>query len=221
MQQQFYLVWPFAIWFLPRKSLFWFMLAWSAVGPLTRLNHDFFATWWARPEVLTWASFDYFGIGALLALAVHRGMKLESPGLRWISGAAAVGYGICLISHAMGWPTFGMRPLQQTFLAIALCGVIAAGTVGFSGSLGRFLQTSFLQKVGTISYGIYLYHNLAPLVAGKLLWFLWGEGFQGIIWDWVRILSFAGLTWLLAIASWKWIEHPLHGIRSKIGTPNP
>lgn len=221
MQQQFYLIWPFVIWILPRKSLLWFLLAWSAVGPLTRLNHDGFAELCARPEVLTWASFDYFGIGALLALAVHRGMKLESPGLRWIAGAAGVVYLAFFTAHAMGWPTFGLRSLQQSFLAIALCGVIAAGSVGFSGNFGRVLQTPFLQKVGALSYGIYLYHNLAPLLAGKLLWFLWGPSFQAPVWDWVRILSFAAFTWLLAAASWKWIEQPLQGIRSKISPPNP
>lgn len=217
MQQQFYLIWPFVIWFLPRKSLLWFILAWSAIGPLTRMNHDTFAEWCARPEVLTWASLDYFGIGALLALAVHRGMKLESAGLRWMAGLAGVAYLAFFTAHAMGWPTFGLRSLQQTLLAISLCGVIAAGSVGFSGILGKILQTPFLQKVGALSYGIYLYHNLAPLLAGKLLWFLWGPSFQAPVWDWVRILSFAAFTWLLAIASWKWIEQPLQGVRSKFG----
>ena len=37
MQQQFYLVWPFVIWFTPRKWLWPAILAFAAVGPVTRL----------------------------------------------------------------------------------------------------------------------------------------------------------------------------------------
>ena len=217
MQQQFYLVWPFLIWFLPKKSLLWVMLVFSAIGPLTRSNHDLLTTWVTRPDVLTPACFDYFGIGGLLALAVHRGMSLESPGLRWISGIAFSFYLAFFTAHAMGWPTFGIRSLQQTMLSISLCGIIAAGTVGFSGRLGRVLELPFFQRVGALSYGIYLYHNIAPLLAGKLFWFLWDEPFLTTFWDFVRIGIFAGLTWLLALASWKWIEGPLQEVRAKMG----
>jgi peptidoglycan/LPS O-acetylase OafA/YrhL len=174
-------------------------------------------TWVIRPDVLTPACFDYFGIGGLLALAVHRGMSLESPGLRWISGIAFFCYLAFFTAHAMGWPTFGIRSLQQTMLSISLCGFIAAGTVGFSGCLGRLLELPLLQRVGALSYGIYLYHNIAPLLAGKLFWFLWDEPFRSTFWDFVRIGIFAVLTWLLALASWKWIEGPLQEVRAKMG----
>jgi peptidoglycan/LPS O-acetylase OafA/YrhL len=217
MQQQFYLIWPFVLWYTPKRWLLWAMLLFASIGPLSRSYHDELTVWCAWPQVLTWASFDYFGIGGLLALAVHRGMSLESPGLRGLSLIALTAYLAMFGAHLAGWPTFGLRFIQQTLLSISLCGLIAAGTVGFSGGLGRLLEWSVLQRVGLLSYGIYLFHNLAPLFAGKLFWFLWGDSFQGELWHWVRIVIFAVLTWFLALASWRWIEQPLQGVRSRVG----
>jgi peptidoglycan/LPS O-acetylase OafA/YrhL len=120
-------------------------------------------------------------------------------------------------AHAIGWHTFGLRSFQQTLLSIALCGLIAGVIVGFSGPAGRWLENPGLQRIGRLSYGIYLFHNLAPLVAGKLFWFLWGESFQSEAWAVVRVALFAAVTWGLALASWRWIEQPLQGVRSRIG----
>jgi peptidoglycan/LPS O-acetylase OafA/YrhL len=217
MQQQFYLIWPFVIWFFPRKWLLPAMLAFAAAGPVSRFFHDALTSWCAWPQVLSWTACDYFGIGGLCALAVHRGMSLESPGLRWISIAAFAGYIAMFGAHAIGWHTFGLRSFQQTLLSIALCGLIAGVIVGFSGPAGRWLENPGLQRIGRLSYGIYLFHNLAPLVAGKLFWFLWGESFQSEAWAVVRVALFAAVTWGLALASWRWIEQPLQGVRSRIG----
>ena len=219
MQQQFYLVWPFIIWFLPRRWLVVAVVVFSAFGPLARCYHDSLQAWVAWPQVLTWASLDYFGIGSLLALAVHRGMSLESPALRWISWIAFLGYLAVFGAHAMGWQTFGLRSFQQTLLSIALCGFIAAGIVGFSGLAKMILEHRVLQRIGQVSYGIYLFHNLAPLVTGKLMWFLWNGSFETGVGALFRVAIYAAVTWGLALASWRWIEQPLQGVRSKLTNP--
>ncbi len=218
-QQQFYLIWPFVIWFLPRKWLVPALLVFTAVGPVARMLHDSLLPWVAWPQLLTWATFDYFGIGALFALAVHRGMSLTSSGLRWLSACGLAGYLAIFWAHEIGWQTFGLRPFQQSLLSIALCGFIAAGSVGFSGMGKRVLEHPVLQRIGEISYGIYLFHNLAPLVAGKICWFLWDGSFATGSGALVRIALYAGVTWGLACASWRWIERPLQRVRSKLGSP--
>lgn len=216
IQQQFYLIWPFVIWFLPRKWLVPAIVLFAATGPVTRYFYVWFEQWFAWPEVMTWAAFDYFGIGALLALAVHRGMSLESTGLRWLAAFGLAGYLAIFWAHETGLPTFGTRPLQQTLLSIALCGFIAAGSVGFSGIAGRMLEHHFLQRIGQVSYGIYLFHNLAPLVTGKLFWFLWNGSFDGSAGAVLKVALYAAVTWGLTMASWHWIEQPLQGVRSKL-----
>lgn len=216
MQQQFYLIWPFVIWFLPRRSLVWVMLLFTAIGPLARWNHGFLAQWFVRPEVLTPACLDYFGIGGLFALAVHRGMSLESPALRGLALACFAAYLVIFGLNARGIPTPGFLSFQQTLLSIALCGFIAKASTGFQGIAGKVLLLPGLQRIGALSYGVYLFHNLAPLLVGKPFWFLWGPQFQGVVWDFVRIGLFAVFTWGLTLASWKWIEEPLQRVRSRV-----
>ena len=216
IQQQFYLIWPFVIWFLPRKLLVPAILAFTAVGPASRMFHDFFLPWFTWPQVLTWACFDYFGIGALFALAVHRGMSLESPALRWLAVTGLAGYLGIFGAHALGWQTFGLRPFQQTLLAVAWCGFIAAASVGFPGLAQRILEHPAIQQIGRLSYGLYLFHNLAPLVTGKLFWFLWDGSFEKGPGALVLILLYAAVTWSLTLASWRWIEQPLQGVRTKL-----
>lgn len=216
IQQQFYLVWPFVIWFLPRQWLLAAILLFTAVGPIARMFHDSLLPWFAWPQLLTWAAFDYFGVGALFALAVHRGMSLESLGLRLLAGGALAGYLGLFWSHQLGGPTFELRAFQQTLLAIALCGLIAAGSVGFGGPAKKILEHPILQRIGQISYGIYLFHNLAPLVAGKLFWFLWNDSFETAGGALLKVATYAAVTWALALGSWHWIELPLQGVRSKL-----
>ncbi len=217
MQQQFYLIWPFVIWFTPKRWLWVAMLAFTAVAPVTRVFHDFFAQWWARPEMITWGSLDYFGIGGLFALAVHRGMSLESPGLKILSIICFGIYVIIFGSHAMGWETYGLRSIQQTALSIGLCGFIATGFVGFRGRVGTMLETPVLQKIGQVSYGVYLYHNLAPILTGKIMPFFWtNDAFQTVPGYLLRTVVFAAVTWGLTLASWRWIEQPLNNVRSRV-----
>jgi peptidoglycan/LPS O-acetylase OafA/YrhL len=218
VQQQFYLIWPMVIWFLPRKIQVPAILVFTAIGPLSRMFHDSFLPWFAWPQVLTWTCFDYFGIGALFALAVHRGMSLESPALRWVSVLSLACYIGIFGAHSLGWPTYGLRPLQQSLLAIAWCGFIAAVSVGFTGLPQKILENPAIQRVGQLSYGLYLFHNLAPLVAGKLFWFLWDGSFENGLGAMVLIVLYAGIAWGLTLASWRWIEQPLQGVRTRIAT---
>jgi peptidoglycan/LPS O-acetylase OafA/YrhL len=216
IQQQFYLVWPFVIWFLPRRLLVPVIAAFAALGPLSRVFHDFFQEWVAWPDLLTWSNSDYFGIGGLFAVAVHRGMSLESPGLRCLAGISLVGYVGIFGAHALGWPTFGLRPVQQTLLSVAWCGFIAATLVGFAGLPQRILEHPGIQRIGQLSYGLYLFHNLAPLVTGKLFWFLWDGSFEKGAGALLIILLNAAIAWGLTLASWRWIEQPLQGVRSRL-----
>lgn len=216
MQQQFYLIWPFVIWFVPKRGLALVILGFALAGPLVRAYHDYFGQWFARPGVLTIACLDYFGIGGLLALARHRGMSLESPALRIIAWFGLAGYVVVFGSKLLGLPDLGLGPLQQTFLSLALCGFIAAGTVGFAGWPGRMLERPGFQRVGEVSYGIYLFHNIAPMVAGKIVPFLWMDAMQNSVGALVRVAVFWGITWGLTMLSWRLIEEPMQNLRARM-----
>lgn len=216
MQQQFYLVWPCAIWFLPKRLVPWSMIALCLAGPAFRHFSSAFSPWFARPEILTTHCIDYFGWGALLAWARHRGMALDDPRLRWLAIAAAAGYLLLYACDRFDWPAHGWWIFQNTLISIALCGFLAAACRGFSGPIGTLLHHRWLQAIGSASYGIYLFHNVAPLVSGKAFWFLWGDPFRNPFGDCLRGLTIVALTAALTLASWYGIEQPLEKIRARI-----
>lgn len=216
MQQQFYLIWPLVIWWLPRSVIIPAVCIFAAFGPVARYFNDSMLAWCARPEVLTISCLDYFGAGALMAIAQWRGMPLKSPVMRRISVLAFMAYALMFATHGLGGSTYGMRFLQQSLLSIGLCGFIACGITGFRGRLGKCLVHPFLLRIGQLSYGIYLFHNLAPLVGGKLMPFFWNGAFEYGLPAMLRVGVFAGLTWVMALASWRWIELPLQNLRQRM-----
>jgi peptidoglycan/LPS O-acetylase OafA/YrhL len=85
-----------------------------------------------------------------------------------------------------------------------------------TGLVYEMLTAPMLIKLGQLSYGIYLYHNLAPIILGKLMFFLWwGPYADTVPQTLVRIALFAVITWGLTMASWKYIETPLNRMRAK------
>jgi peptidoglycan/LPS O-acetylase OafA/YrhL len=216
MQQQFYLVWPFAVWFLPRRGVPWSILALCVAGPVFRYYHSAFQPWFLRPEVLTTHCLDYFGWGALLAWMHHRGMSLENPGLRGAAWLAFAGYLALYACYRLDWPTHGLWIFQTSCVSIALCGFVAAACVGFGGAFGKLLERPVLGAIGAVSYGIYLFHNIAPLVVGKVLWFLWDDPFRNWYGECLKGVAIVVITAALTLASWFWIEQPLQRVREKI-----
>lgn len=216
IQQQFYLLWPLVIWWTPHR---WLPLAitWMiATGPLSRFHHDAIQHWVAWPQLLTWASLDYFGIGALLAWLVWRNYLTLSS--RWLRGVSVVGLMIYLSlfnAKQLGFSPDGWKFLQQTSLAVALCGLIAMASSGSKSPWGKLLECPPLQRLGQYSYGLYLFHNPAPLLAGKLFWFLWLPIIPYPLGICLQLFAFAGTAWLLTLASWHWIEQPLAAIRAR------
>lgn len=218
MQQQFYLIWPLIIWWLPRRLILPAVIVFAAVGPVARYFNDHMLAWFVRPQVLTISCLDYFGAGALMAIAQWRGMPITSRALRWFSGVAFLVYAAMYLTHEFGGPTYGLRFLQQSFLSVGLCGFIACGITGFGGNFGKLLEQPFLLRIGQLSYGIYLFHNLVPLLLGKLMPFLWSAAFENSVLAMLKMGIFAAATWGMALASWRWIEMPLQKLSVKMAS---
>ena len=216
IQQQFYLFWPVIIWQTPRRFLPLAMILFAAMAPVSRYFEHLLIPPFLWPEKISWACFDFFGIGGLMALAIHRGFPLSSRlwGILMVVFCGA--YLVFEFGARFGLPENRIGPFYASILSIGLCGVIATASLGWKNPAGKFLETAFLQKVGLLSYGIYLYHNLAPIILGKLLPFLWwGSYADSILQTAIRIVCFAALTWAMTLVSWKYLEIPLNNLRGK------
>jgi peptidoglycan/LPS O-acetylase OafA/YrhL len=215
IQQQFYLFWPAVVWLAPRRFLALAMILFVAIAPLSRYYEHLFMPPFIWPHKLSWGWFDLFGIGGLMALAVHRGIPISAGLWKILMVAGCGAFAVLKYGPLYGLPPNRFGPFFITIVSLGLCGVIATASVGWNNLAGRFLETRFLQKVGLLSYGIYLYHNLAPIVLGKILPFLWwGPYAESVPQISVRIALTAALTWGMTLASWKYIETPLNGMRA-------
>ncbi len=89
----------------------------------------------------------------------------------------------------------------------ALLGAWAVGTAakGFKGVIGIILIWRPLRAMGTISYGIYLYHNLVPFAVSKCL------GHEPVGWMWQ--ITFCVITLVVATISWFAIEKPINALK--------
>lgn len=215
IQQQFYLLWPAVIWITPRRMIPIALIAFTLLAPASRYLEHLFTPPFIWPGKLSWASFDFFGIGGLMALAIHRGFPLSSRLWKILGVVGCGAYAVFEFGPRLGLPSNEIGPFYASILSIGLCGVIATASIGWRNPAGRFLETQFLQKIGLLSYGIYLYHNLAPIILGKILPFLWmGPHADSILQAAVRTGSFAALTWAMTILSWKYLETPLNLLRA-------
>ncbi len=205
IQVQFYLIWPLVVFFTPRKAMLSVFLLCTAIAPISRM-----VLAWHFPEIyhneaITTSSLDYFAIGALLALAMERGMAAGDARLKWGSLIALGGYLILYIFYEIGRPIAGFCVIQQTLLSIAFAGLISSTLSSLKGWPGRILENPIIQHIGRLSYGLYLFHNTVPLFLGWVLPWLWYPFFSGP-WLILRLLAFALTSWGLAYLCWKYLE---------------
>lgn len=215
VQQQFYVLWPFVVWWLPRRWLAPSFAILAMAAPACRLLEPWLRQWFVIPDALTLQQFDYLASGSLLALAAHHGMAFHHRGLRRAAWACTFAWGVLYCLSESGHRVPVLHAFQQTFLAVACCGLIAAAIEGFHGWRRGVLNHPAIQHLGRLSYSLYLFHNLAPLVLGWIAPWLWNGHFE-TGWGFLfRITTFALVSWGLAWLSWRYIETPSQRLKSR------
>jgi peptidoglycan/LPS O-acetylase OafA/YrhL len=166
--------------------------------------------------VLTIGCFDALGIGGLLACAQRSGAdltrdagRLLAQRLLWFGLPAWVTVEALDRFHVLPEPLLHMR---QTFMDMVFGWLVFTAARGFSGWVGWFLRCSPMVYLGKISYGLYVFHNLAiyglvlavrDLHAPKVLQTN----------PWVERLGLLILTVSAAAVSWHLYEKPLNNLK--------
>ncbi|APV51268.1 hypothetical protein BWI17_17210 [Betaproteobacteria bacterium GR16-43] len=170
--------------------LAWRWFAWRALqgGPDATLSH-----WLSQAPAL----FDSFALGALVRLFRIRG------GGSGRAAAYATAAFILLVAIFLLYDTYAARYFQSAPMAVlfrtlvAMCGGLALLAALSAPPAASPAWRPFLY-LGSISYGIYLWHLFA-LYTVQQLW-PWQE--------WAAVPAVIGLTILLAGASHRWVEEP-------------
>ena len=213
VEEQFYLVAPALILFAPRRYLKPVLI--GIVGLAIAYRAGAVAAGWSwdaytRAPI---ACLDSLGLGALLAVTRFRGL-----GDRWTRWALGLGLPLLAIdlaanSLAQQHVSTSLLDFQHIFedTAFALVSVwlVAGASRGFGGLGGRLLSLSPLVYLGTISYGIYLYHFFA--IWGFQAAFGWNRGQDPN--QAVYFLVLTAATIVVATGSWFALERPINGLK--------
>lgn len=208
VEEQFYLVWPLVVVFLPRR---WLVPAIIAAIAIANVARAFIPMDDIAYLTLPFMSFDALAAGALVTVAERRG---PLPG--WLLPGTLLLGAITLVVLLLPLP-FGLNfHLSEALTAPLFAGLVALAAAGRTPSwMGRALSWSPVLYVGRISYGVYLYH-LFILAA---MWKLDETAAFLAHHRMVMFLIGSAATIIVATASWYMIERPINALKRRYPFP--
>jgi peptidoglycan/LPS O-acetylase OafA/YrhL len=219
VEEQFYLVWPLLILFLPKRLMLPFIITAIFIAPVFRFIAEFMlGANDVTVTVLPVSALDCLGSGALLAFLKSK--LADNMDRRSIFNILKT---ICIISF-VGWMAiriFKIFPpdlyaykifLSRMLLVPALLGVVWLCVDGIGGVTGKILNFPPLVYLGRISYGVYIFHFFIP---GATYWLCYK--FDILIWQEAGMVAFLVLNTIILISlaslSWHVLESPLNSLK--------
>jgi len=186
VEEQFYLIWPFVIYFCPRSKQRLLLGSVALSGPMIRLAlwllvSAFPTAFYAQPGIALYvtmpAHLDAFAVGALMALfpPQRSGLKLAGASVALlVAGGLVVRFSSSTWDdtwYALGYP-LGLVPgdaFVWGYSLINLCSGLLIDYLVLEGAASRLFETPILRYLGKISYGIYVLHYPLQLLVSTLL----------------------------------------------------
>ena len=218
VEEQFYLIWPWLMIFMPRKWLPYTIIAFITLGITSNyflpsmLAHDEMIT------VLTPTVFDSFGLGALYAWILSYRPEFTSriQGPVMIIGLLAF---ILMCIQVLAFPfPFPLRTLISLF---SLSAIVYCLTPRKNWFFKKILGNNFLVELGKISYGMYLFHNIIPYMfnetLGKFIYSTYIPVLDKIIPQKlsgeIELINYLLILLIISYLSWNFIEKPINGLK--------
>src|SRR5262245_56832863 len=190
VEEHFYAIWPLFVLFAPRR---WWKGATIAVVVAACAARIATASIW-NPFVAyesTWSRFDAVAFGGLLAMTQPRLMTV-----------AVVGLGVAALSAMTSQGSPSWIGLHESQLVVATGWLVLAVARGYG---SRLFSVRPLVSLGTISYGVYVWHVLLQPAAAGLHW-LPEPG-------WLKLLFVLAVTIPFAALSWNAFERALNDLK--------
>lgn len=220
VEEQYYAVWPVLLMLLPRATIVPALLGLIALNiagvtgatgvPVVErppLRLEMFPATFApilMGSLAAWLLDNRAGFAAFARIAGWPGAPVA-----WLAALAlAMQF---TPQDVVGWPNL----LIHTLMTLALVSLVVVPR----GVLSPLLRARPVARVGAVSYGIYLYHliglHIAGIVAAK----------TGLAAGSGLLITYLLLSWLIAEASFRWIETPFlrlrHRPREVVGPLDP
>ena len=207
LEQQFYLLWFPAVMIMPRRWLAPLVLGLLVCAPIFRSAISFGAS--SYIDVLLPAQADALAAGALLSLAIRGDIplpfvsRLTMPVILW----GLIGLLFLILSlPALGQPRSDLVQWVLTPSLIAFAALAIVATAVTQPQRLALLTAPVLVWIGTISYGIYIYHYFVPQFF--ILYIPSLAEAETVTEKSVRLLAWLIVSVALAAVSWHIVEKP-------------
>jgi len=213
VEEQFYLVWPCLILLVPQRYLVRLVVAVTIFGALFKIIGTLAGAHWIFIRVLPMGCLDPLGTGALLAIASQRtlGARLRAEQIRKVGivcGLPLLGFAL-ILRHFLDPSALLLNAISDAAAVLFSVWLVGGAAVGFKGWAGRLLEWKPLVYVGTISYGMYIYHVFVP----HELWpRLEHRGFP-MLPEPLRFFFYCAATLMISALSWHLFEGPINNLK--------
>ena len=159
------------------------------------------------------SAFDLLCLGAFLACIKHQsGLAADSRAMRRLVTAGLIALFLYLLLFFFFRATLPFVAFGRTLTALYFGALVASAANGFKGQLGRILENRFIVWLGTISYGLYIFHPFVPKAYVLLVDFIGANReLFGIFY--LRYLLLTALLLLVTSSSYYLLERPVRSFR--------
>lgn len=203
--EQFYLIWPLVILFLPLRQIYvvTFVLMVMAMSLRSQGAYLGLGDWW---PVFVF-SFDPVFAGALTYLLAQ-----NKDFAAIMSSRLALAVALLVITSPFYlWEEYSDSINYRLVSQPALCAIVLGAYVGYGGPVGWALQSRPAIFLSKISYGVYIYH--------LAVWWLFLEFSPKVMAPGAAtFILMTTLSVIVATISWYALEEPLSRYKSKFPT---
>jgi len=220
VEEQFYIFFPFIVFFINTKYLLRVFIAITCIGLLGRtLLYLHNSTYIPYSNFNTISCLDSLGLGSILAyLSIYKIEMLTRIMRRkaFLIGSAVLFLVVTLVTYSpyegdarynfgsMVWMRFCFNIVSFFLLGYSVA-------VSYRGLFGKILENKIVVYLGRISYGMYLYHLFVPHFL-RIVLHHFGKEIPGG-WDNVMGIVYMLATVAIASVSWFVIEKPINELK--------
>lgn len=208
VEEQFYIFWPFIIFFVPRKYMFKTIIAIIIVGPVTRSILLMINMGTPRVDfsnLLTPTCMDSFGLGATLAFFrcyKDNAIKFKTEG----TNAFIIVYAAVITLLFIFKPNLLNISFLRFNTALLSFFLISKASIGFTGIMKIILENKVLVYLGRISYGLYLFHPYITVMYKNLKFPVIDNLLLRFTVQTIALVIIASISWYL-------IEKPINNLK--------
>lgn len=215
VEEQFYFVWPWIILFFNRKHIKVILLSTIAISLLCNFLFQSYSNF----RMLPFANLHTLGSGGLLAYYFftdqdNKTFKLifrNSGKIFFVSFFTLVFFLFYTNDLKIAWVNLAFAFL----VAVTSLMLVTSAAKGIDGVCGYFFNNSLTNRIGKISYGVYLYHMPVPATLTAI------GSYAGVKLDYAQhplfyLFVFILITLIVADLSYRYIETPFLNLKDSI-----